>query len=157
MWTAGRLVPILLVAPIALFGCLRATASEPASCDNYLREKAPKFHLARQNQDNEFAILYISVASREITEEKLLTLSCSLGKTYARKQILVVWIFDNLRAAKHYNPQGEGNDAAMISALRASYGFGRKENDHSLTWWPDRRNRDKTVDVKLAPLPMPLP
>jgi len=131
-------------------------AAEPTSCNNYLREKAPKFRLARlnQNENMQSATLFISVSPIDITQDKLLILSCSLGRTYAKKQILVVWILDDYKAAKRYNPQGEGNDFATITALRASYGFSREENDQSLTWWPDRRNHyGSTVEVKLGPPP----
>jgi hypothetical protein len=131
MWRVGKIVPILLFAPITLLGCLHAAASESAPCDGYLREKAPKFRLVRQiqNESMRFEVLFISVAPGDITQGKLLTLSCSLARTYAMKQTLVVWMLDNYGAAKRFNPQGEGNNSAIVSALRASYSFSRERND----------------------------
>jgi hypothetical protein len=157
MSTLGRIVMALLVAPIVLSGTLHAS-DESSPCDRYSREKLPKFHLARQirNESLHSIVLFISVATRDITQDRLLTLSCSLGKTYAKNETLVVWILDDRKAAKRYNPQGEGNDSATSLAYRASYSFSREKNDQSFGWLPDRGNYSSAVEIKLGP-PPPIP
>lgn len=156
----GGTIAVLLVAPMVLTGSLHATDLRSNSCDSYLRETPPKFRIAQQdrNESRRAVILQISLAPRDITQDKLLTLNCSLGRTYAKNQALVVWMFDDYRAAKRYNPQGEGNDNKTALAFRAIYGFIREDNDQSLTWWPIRGNDESTVKIKLgSPPPVPSP
>jgi len=158
MWTVGRIVTVLLFAPIALPVYLHAAASQSSSCDGHLREESPKFRLARQirNESMQSVILFVSITPRDITQDKLLTLSCSLGKTYARNQSFVLWLFDSYKAAKRFNPQGEGNDSATELAFRSFYSFSREENEQSFSWLPDPGNYASTVKIKLGP-PPPLP
>jgi hypothetical protein len=66
----------------------------------------------------------------------------------------VIWIFDNSRAAKRYNPQGEGNDTPTALAMRGSYSFSREENDQALTWWPNPQDRCRYAKVTLGAPPI---
>jgi hypothetical protein len=152
------IMAVLLVAFIVLPGGLHAVDFRSDSCDSYSKEKPPKFRLARQhrNESRQALILHISVAPRDVTQDRLLTLGCSLGRNYANNQALVVLIFDNHRAARRYNPQGEGNDEKMELAYRASYGFDRDDKRQSLDWRPTRDNHESNVEIKLGP-PPPVP
>lgn len=144
-----------LIVSIVLCGSLHAGEVRSESCSAYSGAKPPKFRLARQvrNEKMRSLVLYISVDPRDITQDKLVNLGCSLGRTYANNQVLIVWILDNYKAAKRFNVQGEGNDSATRLACRASYSFDREENDQSLTWSSDRGNYATTVNVKLGPPP----
>jgi hypothetical protein len=156
----GGTIAVLLVAPMVLTGSLHATDLRSNSCDSYLRETPPKFRIAQQdrNESRRAVILQISLAPRDITQDKLLTLSCSLGRTYAKNQTLNVLILDSYRAAKRFNFQGEGNDNKTALSFRAIYGFSREDDDQSLTWWPIRGNDESTVKIKLgSPPPVPSP
>jgi len=151
---------VLLVAFMVLPGGLRAADLRSDSCDSYSRQTPPKFRIARHDQNESLQIvsLFISVAPRDIAQDKLLSLGCSLGRTYAHNQALVVLIFDNYRAARRYNPQGEGNDEKMELAYRASYGFDRDDKRQSLDWRPVRDNHESRVEINLgSPPPVPSP
>lgn len=158
MRTVLKRMSVLLLIFVELSRVLHAGERRADSCNNYAREIPPKFRLAREipNQAKQALILFVSVDPRDIAQDKLLSLTCSLGITYAKNQTLVVWILDNYHAAKYYNPQGEGNDRATNLAFRASYGFSRGDNSQSLRWLPDPHDDASAVDIELGP-PPPLP
>ena len=125
------------------------------SCDAHSNSRIPRFRIARnfENATARGRIIKLSIAPEEVTQDKLISLVCKLGRDYANEQVLVIWILNNSRAAQRFNPQGEGNDTPADLAMRASYSFSREENDQALTWWPDPRERSRYVKVKLgAPL-----
>jgi hypothetical protein len=155
----GRMMAFLLVGLITLPACLHATEPGSTSCDTYLREKSPKFRVARkiQSEDKQSVTIFVSVDPTDISRDKLLTVVCGLGRTYARSQTLVVWVLDDYRAATRFNPQGEGNDSATTIAFRASYYFSREKNEQSFGWLPDVHNHSNKVEVDLGPPPVPSP
>jgi hypothetical protein len=148
----------LLVVPMVYTGSLRANELKLMSCDDYSKQKVPKFRIARRfrNDVMHSVTLFISVAPRDISQDTLLTLGCSLGKTYSRNQTLFIWILDDFGAAKRFNPQGEGNDSATNLAFRASYSFSRERNEQSLSWLPNRGSYGGAVEISLgSPPPIP--
>lgn len=128
------------------------------SCDAHLDDKVPQFRVASKFTNNraQAVVIRVSIASVDVTQDKLIGLVCKLARDHVNERLLGVWILDDYRAAKRYNPQGEGNDEATDRSMRASYTFARSDNSQSLTWWPDPRYRSKAITVKLgAPPPLP--
>jgi hypothetical protein len=114
-------------SPVALAASRSQLMSESAQCKDYLSWKIPRFRVARKDisEDGSAVVLYISIAPSYIDREDLITLGCALGRQYADRDSLRVHIMDSYRAAKRFNPQGEGNDRQTNLSNRASYGFGR--------------------------------
>jgi hypothetical protein len=135
-----------------------ATDAKSGSCAAYSTEKPPQFRVAKKNRNDgwQSVELFISVAPRDDTQDRLLTLGCHIGEIYAKAQILTVWILNDYRAAKHFNPQGEGNDRVTNSAFSGSYYFNRNTNDQSLTWLSEPGSHASTVKIELGP-PPPVP
>ena len=150
----------LLVIPIVLATSSHATEAKSASCESYRARTPPKFRVADhiRNENKRSTILFISVSPHEQTLDELLTLGCSLGRDYAHNQIFTVFIFDDFRTAKRYNPQGEGNDSKMARSFLASYGFSREDDYQTLTWFREPGNNSSLVEINLGPTPpMPSP
>ena len=130
---------------------------ESDTCETYLKQKPPKYRLARQfhTQTNYGSALHIfvSIDQKDVTRDKLLALSCKLGIDHANEENFFVFILDTHRAAKRFNPQGEGNDRQTNLADRAFYAFSRERGDaygQSLTWKPDRYDPDRWVNIELG-------
>jgi hypothetical protein len=159
-WRHKFIGPLALIAFGLATAYLCAGQSPPRSdsCDRALKKTSPKFRIARRSQNaaRHALVLWVSVAPHDVAEDKLLSLGCKLGSDYANEQVLVVWIFDTDAAAKRFNPQGEGNDAATSLALRGSYYFSRENKDQSLGWFPDPRDHSRHIEIKLGP-PSPNP
>jgi hypothetical protein len=136
--------------------------NEKESCERYASFKVPKFKVIRKSRPYSLPglQLFVSILPSDVERDKLIALSCHLGKEYAREKMLSVWILDSEKAAKHFNPQGEGNDRATNSARRVLYGFDHQDGagSQSLQWTPDPNNRARmiVVDLGIAPtLPSP--
>ncbi len=125
------------------------------SCHAHSKEKVPKYRIAQQhrNEGRKSVVLNVSVAPSDVSQMKLISLACKLAMTYASEKALVIWILDDYRAARRFNPQGEGNDAATTYAFRGSYSFNRENNDNSLIWLPDPNDHSSRIEVKLGALP----
>ena len=145
----------LLVIPIVLAMSSHATEAESASCESYITKTPPKFRVADhiRNESKHSTILFVSVSPHERTLDKLLTLGCSLGRAYAHDQIFTVFIFDDFRTAKRYNPQGEGNDSKMARSFLASYGFSREDDYQTFTWFREPGNNSSVVEIDLGSPP----
>jgi hypothetical protein len=135
-----------------------ATDAKLSSCAVHSTEKPPQFRVAKKNQNDRWQSveLFISVDPRDDTQDRLLTLGCHLGEIHAKAQILIVWILNDYSAAKHFNPQGEGNDSATSAAFSGSYYFDRNKNTQTLTWLSEPGNHASTVKIDLGP-PPPVP
>lgn len=169
----SRLARFLILCALSL-GTSQSTiecqsASIEARCEAYRDKKPPRYRVARRiirkGSANSAAPtenvgeLYVSVAPADFERDKLLSLGCQLGYQYSSQQSLFVWIFDDHHAAKHFNPQGEGNDRRTNLARRALYGFSRNPGPafgQSLDWQPDRADPKVWVHIDLGP-PPPLP
>lgn len=149
---------LIFITVIALFLAPRCSAqvrNESDDCRKYLDREAPKFRIARKYKTGitqPGLALYVSVASTEVTQEKLLSLACKLDRDYANRKSLFIWILDNYQSAKHFSPQGEGNDRATNLSFRASYGYFCEGDKckRSFDWWPDPVNRRRIVHVDLG-------
>jgi hypothetical protein len=132
--------------------------TEKDTCEHYLQAKAPKFTIVRKQRTNlkEGALfLYISIAPPDATRDNMLAVACSIGKNHADEKALFVYIFDNLHAAKRYNPQGEGNDKATISSYLGMYGFSREDaNSFQGLDLPDPGNSRRLTHIDLGPPPI---
>ncbi len=153
-----------LIAATAVF-VLRPSASdaqvltetEKESCERYLSHKIPKFKIVRKSRpySKPGLELFVSILPSEVERDNLIALSCHLGKEYARENVLSVWILDSERAAKHFNPQGEGNDKATASSRRALYGFDHENGagSQSIQWTPDPNKRARMILIDLGVAP----
>jgi hypothetical protein len=119
--------------------------------------KVPKFRVVRKRRpfSKPGLELFVRISPSEVDRDKLIALSCHLGREYAREEMLNVWILDSERAAKRYNPQGEGNDEATASSFRAFYGFHHESasGSQSLEWKPDPNNRNRLIHIDLGAAP----
>lgn len=149
LWTQ-----VCMVAPL-----LKAqTSSETDTCQKYLPSIIPKFKIVRETRKmtKSSLVLFVSVLPSDATRNRLIAVSCQLGKKYASEQNLFVWILDSERAAKKFNPQGEGNDTETNLAYLGLYGFSRepgKAHGQSLEWKPDPLNFKRLVHIDLGPPP----
>jgi hypothetical protein len=148
----GQAVAVLMVGLTSVFGWADAPQVVSDSCDAHLTEAPPKFRVGRHhyNEDRQSMVLNVSIAHKEVTQAKLLSLSCNLGRHYSSLKALVVWILDDYRAAKRFSRQGEGNDAATVLAFRGSYYFSRETNEQSLGWFPDPQDHTHKIEIKLG-------
>lgn len=132
--------------------------SEMDTCEKYPPEIAPKFRIVRETRKmtESSLVLFVSVARGGATRNHLVALSCQLGRKYSSEENLFVWILNSERAAKKFNPQGEGNDRQTNVAYLGLYGFSR-ETKHaygqSLDWRPDSLHPDRLVHIGLGPPP----
>lgn len=102
--------------------------------------------------------MFVSVDPKKVSRNNLLALSCKLGADHANEEKFFVFILDTHRAARRFNPQGEGNDRKTNLAYRGSYGFWRDNANagQSLGWKPDRFDPDRWIEIDLgAPPPQP--
>lgn len=154
---------LVIIAGVALAdsvpqsGWSRQEVVEQANCETYSRNKVPKYRVAKTIP---LAVpgldLYVSVAPPDFERDKLLTLSCTLGKLYADKDMLFVWIFDNRHAARQFDAQGEGNDRRTNLSRRARYSFSRVQNHvlgQSLDLWLDPVDHPRPIHIDLGPPP----
>lgn len=150
-----RNIFIHLFSLVALSNCLHAVERRTNTCANYVGEAPPQFRVARETRnDARHAItVSVSIARASVTQDKLVSLACELGRVYAKNQTVVAWIFDSYRAAKRYNPQGEGNDGVTNRALRATYVFSRADSVHELRWLPDPSDESQSIKFELGPVP----
>jgi hypothetical protein len=95
-------------------------------------------------------VMNISISPRDATLDKVAALACLLGKHNAKERVLVVWIFDDFRAAKRFRPDGEGVSENTKHALRASYNLDRDKELQELTWTPDPKNPVNSMKVDLG-------
>jgi hypothetical protein len=152
-----------LIAASAVFA-LRTTPAfkaqvltEKESCESYLSHEIPRFKLIRKSRpySKPGLQLFVSISPSNVDRDKLIAMSCRLGKQYAHEHALSVWILDSDRAAKRYNPQGEGNDRVTASSFRALYGFDRENGtgSQSLEWRPDPDNKARLIHIDLGKAP----
>lgn len=92
----------------------------------------------------------VGISPRDATLEKVAALACLLGKQNAQERVLVVWIFDDCRAAKRFRPHGEGVSEGTKHALRASYNFDRDKESQEFTWTPDPKNPVNSTKLNLG-------
>jgi hypothetical protein len=154
---AAKLILLAALACLWLLVGAHSTAAQAnaSRCAN-ASLTVPKYKIAREFRPDvkPGLFLYVSVDPKDVTEEKLVTLVCALGVRYSREQTLIVWLFDDVHAAKNYNPQGEGNDRRTIRGYRGSYGYSRdpdKPFGQDLDWYPEPLG--SKVHVDLGPPP----
>jgi hypothetical protein len=150
------LLPLLLLSAVPLVQG-QQHSNESATCDSYLNQGVPKFHVERKFRTDlrPGLVLFVSVAPSDIHRERLLILSCPLGRKHAAESALYVWIFDSRAGGQRYNSGGEGNDEETTRSRRGLYGFSREggKGNQSLDWWPDRSAQDRLVHVDLGEPP----
>jgi hypothetical protein len=124
------------------------------SCERFRSQPVPKFRIARKNKLGlkPGLVLYVSISPSDRDRDKLIAVSSQLGRKYATEESLFVWILDSNRAAKRYNPQGEGNDRATNSAYVGLYAFVRDDGagNQSLDWRSDPSNRGRLAHIDLG-------
>lgn len=130
-------------------------SKDQETCQSYLNVRMPNYKIARLIRGDTGPVLdvYVAMKPRDIIREKLLVIGCKLGMKYAKEQTLFVYVFDDPRAAKRFNPQGEGNDRATNLSYRAVYSFSREPGygyGQSLAWKPDRNDPDHWVNIDLG-------
>jgi hypothetical protein len=127
------------------------------SCERLQSQPVPKFRFARKNKLGlkPGLVLYVSISLSDRYRDKLIAVSCQLGRKYATEESLFVWILDSNRAAKRYNPQGEGNDRETNSVYVGLYAFVREDGagNQALDWRSDPSNRDRLDHIDLGPPP----
>ena len=130
-------------------------------CEEHRGETVPKFKIERQFRGDRGPLLelFVSVSRKDISREAILALSCHIGQLHSSEPVLVVWIFDNRKAARAYNPQGEGNSRQIVSSLLGSYGFNKDATHrfHSLEWYkvPGDPRSIEHIDFGMPPHPEP--
>ena len=153
---------LMSVAFTALIpGAAKAQTTSPTEtdkCEKYRSQSVPRFKVVRKTRigSGSALLLFVTIAPVGVDRNRLIALSCQLGIDHSVENELFVWILDNERAAKHYNPQGEGNDRATASAVVGLYGFSRRQGGpaygQSLEWRPNRANR-QVIHIDLGPPP----
>jgi hypothetical protein len=101
--------------------------TEHDSCITHENIPIPRYHIERTVKiDNGRGLLvFVSVQPSTIDRREFIAVGCALGKRFATLDSLAAYIFTDRRAAKEYNPQGEGNSRAIIAAFRAVYRLAR--------------------------------
>jgi hypothetical protein len=125
-------------------------------CLKYQKRQVPRYRVARESRTNTTQTLFISIAPAQTDRDSLVALSCQLGRDHIAQDALFVWILDNYRAAKRYNPQGEGNDRSTASSFVGLYGLSRqlgRTYGQTLEWRPNRAERGRLVHIDLGPPP----
>jgi hypothetical protein len=130
------------------------TITERDSCERHSSQPVPKFEVVRKRRMGLGPGLEIYVSSPQVegSRDKLVELCCQLARNYAKEDALFAWILTNRRAAKRYNPQGEGNDQATASSFVAPCGFSREsgKGDNSVEWKPDPTHPEQLVHIDLG-------
>jgi hypothetical protein len=151
---------LILISALACLGLLVVAHSAAAQANASRCANAsltvPQYKIAREFRPDvkPGLFLYVSVDPKDVTEEKLVTLVCALGVLHSRQETLIVWLFDDVHAAKNYNPQGEGNDRRTIRDYRGSYGYSRDPDrlfPQNLDWYPEPLG--SLVHLGLGPAP----
>jgi hypothetical protein len=132
-------------------------AAEKDSCERFRSQPIPKFRIVtKRNLGLKPGVeVFVSVSPSDRNREKLIVISCQLGRNYATEESLVAWILDSTRAAKRYNPQREGNDRATDASVVGVYSFirGVANGNQLLDWRPDPNKQDKRLHIDLGPPP----
>lgn len=131
---------------------------ESDSCEKYSADVAPRFKVVRETRKmtKSSLVLFVSVAPSDTTRNRLVALSCELGRKYAAEENVFVWILDSKRAAKRFNPLGAGTSGQTYLSYRGLYGFSREPGSaygQSLSWKPDRNDPNHWVEIDLGPPP----
>jgi hypothetical protein len=157
----------LRITPV-LFAAAPATSVSPLppagqtevvkdDCKGYLHNVVPKYRVARKAKPDEKTglELSISISLTDFSRVKLVALVCSLGREHADEQALYVWILDDYRAAKDFTAGPIANGENNNLSLRAIYRFSREKGNeiHTVTWWPDPTDRDRSVQIDLGQPP----
>jgi hypothetical protein len=149
------LATVLSAIPHALMSA-QNVREEKDDCLKYQKTQVPLYRVARESRTDSALTLFISIAPAQTDRDSLLALSCQLGRDHVAQDALFVWILDNYRAAKRYNPQGEGNDRSTASSFVGLYGFSRQPGGtygQTLEWQPNRADRGSLVHIDLGPPP----
>ena len=131
------------------------------SCSAHSGVRIPKYRIARSIRPERKGnlVLFLSISPEDAERGSLIALACGLGSRYASETFLYVYIFDSRDAAKHYNPQGEGNTVQEEASYLGFCGFGRVPDFYgaqlSLLGKIAHPFRDRT-DIDLGP-PPPVP
>jgi hypothetical protein len=149
-------LPITSVALCTPIGLQKE--SERGGCRGY-GEKVPKYDIARHYRTDlkPGLVLFVYIAPDDVARQKLIALSCKIGKDHATEQSLFVYLFDSKRGAKRFNPQGEGNSRQINLSYRGLYGFSREPGSaygQSLSWRPDRNEPNHWITIDLGPPPV---
>jgi hypothetical protein len=157
--------PLILLGLAMLLSTSMACAQEGPqvfkdkdSCSAHSGDRIPKYRIARsiKLEHSSNLVLFLSISPEDAGRGNLIALACSLGSRFASKTFLYAYIFDSRDAAKHYNPQGEGNTVREESSYLASYSFARLPDLNgaqlSLQGKIAHPFRDRT-DIDLGPPP----
>lgn len=121
----------------------------------------PKFKIEREERGDRgpLLVLFISVSHSDINRNAIVALSCHLSRSYSSEQSVIAWIFDSKKAAKTYNPQGEGNSKDMLNSFIGDYGFSKNPPHpyHSLAWYEVPGDPQSVQHIDLGPPPNPQP
>lgn len=153
----------LILMLFACAGSLRAAsqaknpAKEHDTCAAHATVRVPKHTIVRRLKLNEgrWLQLFVSVDPTRTNREDLIALGCALGRKFASKEGISAWILSDDDAARHYNPQGEGNSRAMVAALQGNYGFARDKDltGQILSIRTDPNSSYLNVEIDLGPPP----
>lgn len=155
------LLPLLLSCTFAAAATARQTTvviHEQAKCEEYASHPVPKYRIARLDRADKgpMLTLYISISPADFDRDKLLSLSCRLGRDYSNEEILGVWIFNSYEAAKWYTPIGDvRGKPKKTGPVLAECGFSRDKRSpfHSLDWWPTPLDRNHSIHIDLGDPP----
>lgn len=100
---------------------------ESDTCNRYATQSVIPYRIARKVKikGNELLLLDVSIDPRDIDRSKLLALACALGKRFPREAALAVYIFDNNRFAKSFDPQDDENSGGAYRSICGLYRFVR--------------------------------
>jgi hypothetical protein len=158
----GSGIPLVVGFSLFYFLCLCPNsrlhaASLSEDCASFAGKPVPKFSIEKTMRGDRgpALIVYINISKKDIEREKIVTLACALGQEHSTEQAFVAWIFDNAKAAKSYNPQGEGNSKETVRSLVASYGFSKDtgQHFHSLRLYITNGDDRSVTEIELREMP----
>lgn len=130
---------------------------ESDSCGRYKAQPIIRYHIARKVRIKESRLVYlfISIDPEDVDRSKLLTLGCALGRKFSREWALAVYIFDNNKFAKSFNPQGEGNSDAAYRSNCGLYRFIREGQvtGQEMLLRSNPKSSDLDIRIDLGPPP----
>jgi hypothetical protein len=156
-------VSVKLAAAFTISISIASAAEQPKivklrdDCSRHLTAHVPAYRLDRSTrlEKDRTLVLYISIAPDDAGQESLIALACSLGKQYATETFLYAYLFDSRFAAKHYNPQHEGNTAQEEASYLGAYSFARLPELYGAQLSVStKKGNSNRVDIDLGPPPV---
>ena len=154
--TLGAASAITMLLSIACAGQQFQILKARDNCSQHSTDRVPEYRLDRSTrlEKDRTLVLYVSVAPQDSGRNSLIALACSLGRQYSTETFFYAYLFDSKFAAKHYNPQHEGNTAQEEASYLGAYSFARLPQlygtELSLI---TKEGSSSRVDIDLGPPP----